>query len=195
MWIESKLITKRFLSCPECKAEMGTVEHLIEFALQHGEPYMAGPWSCDQCGIAYDLQVWKDGRVEVQPSPHRGRKITTAVLLRLRPELLKGPLYLVVEGMRFEPNGVPALGIAPDDKEFEHAKYYYELHTCPVNYFRCTEKIIVGDDKEHDPHGLFELVAMRDMPKDDLKGDDFLNTGGEEVLRSFNVGLAPEEKN
>lgn len=76
-----------------------------------------------------------------------------------------GAVYFVIEGLA-------TVGENPVD----HSRYYYEEHTCPINFIHGVPLIANGGDL--DPHGLFEVVDAKWMPqryveataKDDAQG-------------------------
>jgi hypothetical protein len=48
-----------------------------------------------------------------------------------------------------------------DDPEAEnHARYFYDEHTCPTNFMGEVEKVIDPADGDEDPHGIFAFVKM-----------------------------------
>lgn len=76
------------------------------------------------------------------------------------------PVYFVVEGSRWE--GEPW---SDESDPVELARFCYEEHSCPTNWFEPVAMHFDGDD---DPHGLIEFVAQRDVsafpPDDDPVG-------------------------
>ena len=72
----------------------------------------------------------------------------------LKIETVNGPLYFVVEGCsKFCPKA---------ELESGH-RFFYEEHTCPINFTR-VEAICFGGNM--DPHGVFEFVASEWMTTD-----------------------------
>jgi len=134
--------TQSYIQCPKCKEnyEAGFgVRHLL---IMRNTSF--GPWYCNSCGTKISGEI-KDGRVFIVEHPESERKRSIAVLLR------RNNLYLVVKGMAFRDK---------DKDEEEHQRFYYEEHTCSMNYMR--EIIEVWESRydklEVDPHGLFEYV-------------------------------------
>lgn len=80
-----------------------------------------------------------------------GRKmVDTLVLLKHRGNEDGKPLFLIVQGMRFERHGQ-----TKEDQDTQD-KYFYESATCPTNFLKRVRAICVGDSA--DPHGEFEYV-------------------------------------
>ncbi len=133
---EVKVKTKRFIDCPHCGEEDMCIEHLFDF--QSGqEERMAGPWHCRHCGHSFFIYVRSDGTARIEEREEVSYPIF--ILLEIPPQ--EQSIFLKVASDSY---GRP---VEDDDQ-----RYFYEEHTCPVNYFRSVKEIKVGDDD--DPHGL-----------------------------------------
>lgn len=135
--------TTTYAVCPSCGADAGCVDHLLGTVA-------SSSWYCDACGHRYHLEFSADGAVEISRS--LGRKIETTDLLVLKPQ--KEPVYFIVPGMRFEEND----GRTPEE-ERDGKQFYYETHSCPINWLKPTMVYIDGDS---DPHGFLEFVDSVD---------------------------------
>lgn len=129
--------TKRFIACPHCGEEDMCIEHLFDFSPGVGDEHMAGPWHCEHCGHSFFIYTYRDGTVKIIEREEVSHPIF--VLLEIPPQ--KESIFLIVASDTY---GRPV--------EDDHQRYFYEEHTCPVNYFRSVKEIKVGDDD--DPHGL-----------------------------------------
>lgn len=89
------------------------------------------------------------GTLDVVPSRMEERR-PMAVLMRL-DTVAYGPLYIVVKSQYIG---------TKDGKLADHADYYFHSGTCPINYLRDIQRVAI--DGDHDPHGLFKLVAGRE---------------------------------
>lgn len=175
-----------YIVCSSCGDATGfNVTHLRKEALVAQTPRTFGPWFCDKCGRAIYGKVEADGTVLTEP--WTSTKENRAVLLKLEISPTEN-LYLVTKGMSFI-----------DEKKSEtveeargHKRYFYEEHTCPLNYFRGL-LVVIHDTKREacdDPHGLFDYVA--DIP---VKGNEQIlgmgsssNSGqGGKILALFGV--------
>lgn len=171
--------------CLECGAPVGTIDHLPEIAAsrEDGIDYVTwGPWYCDKCGASIQGQTYTDGRTLVRPG--KNRKEERAVLLRYSTPMAD-TFYLVVKGMRFHPS-------ESEEEERKHDRYFYEEHTCPINYLRDTLGVILGSpgDWDEDPHGLFEYVGSVPLKgNESVLGDGCRSITGtaEEVLQLFGM--------
>ncbi len=150
--------TTTYAVCPHCGEDAGTIDHLL------GQTFQTA-WYCDHCGYRYAL-AFSDGGVIV--SKTKGRKIVTADLLVLRPQ--DKPIYFVVKGMRFEGEAFSVGGDSNPDEEREHKQFFYESHSCPINWLKPD---VVYFDGDADPHGVIEFVDYLDdasLPHDESYG-------------------------
>lgn len=143
--------TRRVIVCPRC----GEVEYGIDHLIDSSGPRSWGPWYCDECGCGFSGTTHPDGRTTIRID--RQQKIKTRVLLRLAPT--DKPIHIEVEGMRF--TGGPDDAPEEDDG---HSRYFYEEHTCAVNFLR--QVIETWEGAESDPHGLFTFVRQVDAPEE-----------------------------
>lgn len=149
--ITARVINKLHILCPHCEKEEFSIWHL-----EKGTQF--GPWLCDNCGKAFvgtrtesgaDLELIKE------------YKIPTIVTLKY----IHDPrLILRVHGNNYsEYDGTM--------KE-NYNDYFYNEHTCPVNYLRDVCEIIFASNDsdeadDEDPHGIFEFVSVEEnMPCD-----------------------------
>jgi hypothetical protein len=101
-----------------------------------------GPWHCDTCGEAWRLET--NGRAVEKIEPAGGpRFVKATVMLVLPPQ--KAPVTLILNTHAHEPIE-------------DGAEYFYNEHTCPVNWMQHVVEIRIGDDS--DPHGLFEFRSI-----------------------------------
>jgi predicted RNA-binding Zn-ribbon protein involved in translation (DUF1610 family) len=131
--------------CPACGDSTGfRCDHVLRGSFRH-----VGPWFCDQCGHSFMFERVDRG---IAATPRSERKVTTLDVLALDPQA--EPVFVVVEGMRFE-------GDAQDDgtTEAERKQFHYEEHSCPVNWLRPVLVYAAGDA---DPHGLLRFVETHD---------------------------------
>jgi hypothetical protein len=130
---------QRYLDCPHCGGSKFVVEHLFDDLNDKSfkGKREAGPWGCKSCGGYFNLTVFADGTLDITLETQKSVPIT--VLLEIPPQ--KESIFLKVAS---ETYGRPVT----DD----HNRYFYEEHTCPINWTRCVTEIKIGDDD--DPHGL-----------------------------------------
>jgi len=123
--------TRKYIECPNCGDNRSfSIGHLM------GGQHSFGTWYCDKCNCGIRGRV--DGEeVEVELTERTAE--STHVLLELPPQ--QESVFLITKGYMF-------------DGEMVAQAYFYEEHTCPVNYLRSAEIVIIG--KDADPHGLFE---------------------------------------
>jgi len=132
--------TKTYAVCPHCGEDAGAVDHVLGRSLETA-------WYCESCGGQYGLRLTP---YEVEVTRLEGRMVKTADVLRLDPQAK--PVYFVVPGRRYE----PADPLVPE--EDRHA-FYYEEHSCPVNWLK---PVMVFYDGDTDPHGLIQFVSSTD---------------------------------
>ena len=153
--------TKRFFKCP-CGGDEWSIEHLLDGS---DPKATAGPWFCKQCGVGWWIEINKGPGMTVKLKDSGRRSAKTLVIMKLDPKDMDGhPLYLMTEGIAFEPKegegGEPV--IDPDRDE-----YFYNEHTCPTNWLRSVREIAIEGD--HDPHGLFRYVETRPFTPEPLE--------------------------
>jgi hypothetical protein len=133
--------TKNYSICPCCGEKDSSIDHLLGKNTQTW-------WYCDTCGGRYKIEFKSDGSVFVEPT---GEKVNKHFVL-----LRNGDLGLVVEGMSFSPS---------DESVEYHHEYYYNEHTCPINYMKHILAVIDLKYQDQDPHGIFEYVTTLDYDK------------------------------
>jgi transcription elongation factor Elf1 len=147
-----ELHTTRYFLCPSCEKHEFVVEHLFDGDEVSGEREV-GPWQCDECDATWMVHVRPGhGTVDVAPAPQRSWHNWDILEFAGTGNTV---VRLVVPGLSFERE-------RRLDEEFERKKFYYEGHTCPINYLH-SAAIVASGDREHwgedDPHGLFRFVA------------------------------------
>lgn len=162
MNVDVQVKRTRHFKCPNgCEHEFN-IEHLFD------RPHSAGPWYCDVCGQGWMVNSFDDGRVDAVAwhgtgDRDDGKMRRQMVVLEIPP--LPHPIRLKVRGRRFTAN-----------IDEESHRYFYEEHTCAVNYFRDVEGIEIDGDE--DPHGLARLVSVYDVDAEpEAKSPPQLGTG------------------
>ena len=157
-------VTRTYIHCPSCGEQTGSsVDHLpmgIKF----------GPWYCDKCNKSYVGEVEPSG---ITIELHTEVKISTVSLLKRDGEV---PVYFLVEGFSFK----------DDIHEInDSSSYFYEEHSCPINWLRDVFMVIEGSDT--DPHGFLEHVRTITMEEYDKLVPDERNLQNniEEVSKAF----------
>lgn len=150
---DTKVFTRTELLCMKCSQPVGEFDHL-------SIGVTAGPWYCRFCGTGHLIKRTEDG---VNVSESKDRIVKTLVLLKLA-ERTKKPIHIVVEGRMFVPVGKEAYEVISEQQGRD--KYYYNEHTCPVNYLDA--HIAVNGDT--DPHGVFKHVQTVIKPDADANG-------------------------
>lgn len=149
--------TRTFAACPHCGEEAGRVDHLEVTA--HPMP----AWHCESCAGLYHVRRKSEDDYEVTKSKDAPWPQHWFVL-RLPASHPRDVILLIKQGRC--PNW------SQDDKSSD--AYYFDEHTCPVNWFNQVEAIADGSDEDADtdPHGLFEFVqsfpAQPDEEADDV---------------------------
>lgn len=156
----SSIIRHDFAICPWCETEGGRVDHLYGDRM----PAKAGPWSCKECGNAYNILVRAAGDVDVTKTEGRGH--TTRAMALLKFDGKNGPVFFVMDHGHYH-SGEPET-----DEEFQgHTRYFFEEHSCPTNWLH--ECVAVIQDGDTDPHGFLDFVRTVDVPQDfDADNDD-----------------------
>jgi len=133
-----KIVTRRFVCCPNCGGSTHGVEHLLDSVREHGD-ITFGPWPCEECDHDFFGEVTVDQDVVIRKVV-KSRVWKVFVLLRFRD------LWVVVRGRNY-----------PDAAE-DSWDYFYHSHECPVNIMK--DVVDVYDaEVGSDPHGVFRYVA------------------------------------
>lgn len=131
-----------YVRCPNCLKGEHRIDHLL------GEPgRKAGPWHCDECGVAFNIEVISASVVKTAATTKKIFK-TEAHLVLEDPSLL--PLTIIVRGIVFGEVGQDIATLI----EQRDQSYFYEEHSCATNFLRDVEKVITADGDD-DRHGLF----------------------------------------
>lgn len=144
--IELHTETKRYFTCPAGCDYKFFVEHLFHgpLVVKPGDaPRMAGPWFCHVCGLGWRLSWDADGVRDVQASSETSCE--EWYLLELPPRT--APVLFKVRDRVVSSGG-----------EWSDGTYYYDEHTCPINWLRKVEEVYA--DGREDPHGLWKLVGQ-----------------------------------
>lgn len=156
----------RYVHCPSC----GKGDHRVDHLEVGGK---AGSWYCDECGVAFKVEVVSETLVKTEPTDEK-KFAADAHLVLEDPGLL--PLTFIVRGMVFGKVGQTAEEVLKDKDD----RYLYESHHCPTNFLQDVKKIIAvgGDD---DPHGLFrwEKTVPPSVDAETIAAPPFLPDGTE----------------
>lgn len=133
--------TKRYIPCPDCGESAGSIDHLIEYSIRLDSEREFGPWYCDECGCGFKGKVVGQD-VFIKKSDRMNNKEISVFLKH-------DDILLIVKGSQAS---------FQDDDSLE---YYYNEHTCPVNFLRGDSLQIIVDlkDNDTDPHGIFEYLG------------------------------------
>jgi len=147
-------VTKTHIVCPSCNKPAGTIDHFLEFTYP-----VDTRWYCDHCREQYSFVVTKqNNELVVSDLKLTGNKMGKCLVL-----LKNNDIGLVVEGLYF-------------NNEFDsNHEYFYNEHTCPVNYLKDIKEIFDLKNKDYDPHGIFQYVTTLpyDSRIDDSNNDEF----------------------
>ena len=139
--MKARTYTQTYIHCPHCGEKGSRVDHLFSDA---HKPVSFGPWYCDSCGGSYRGKVLNDNSVDLELLDQQ--KVDTLDLLILLPQ--EKPVYFVIKGMGFRKIG--------ERTDFDGKDFFYESHSCPTNWLRQIERLVIENDD--DPHGLLRFV-------------------------------------
>lgn len=154
--VRNETEVRNYVFCPHCGKGRFYYDYMRQAVPSISE---CGPTYCDECHRSYYVRLLPDGGIQTAKSHHTKQPI---LVLLARSDML-----LVVEHSRL------------DGCTDENLAYYFNEHTCPRNYFRDTDRVLLRPDNA-DPHGLFRFIATAE-PR------DLTNTSYEEVLEHFGV--------
>jgi len=138
-------ITKRTIVCPECSNDTGSsIEHLIN----PNRDTTFGPWYCDECGSSFIGLVDKSGQVFLELNPN-DKQHEAMTLVSLPPQT--EPFYFLLKRKVWTRDGKVDLDL----------DYYINEHSCPTNWLRDIEVVMINDDS--DPHGVIRHVRTMEM--------------------------------
>lgn len=140
--MKARTYTQTYLHCPHCGENGHRVDHLPR-------PASFGPWYCDSCGGSFRGRVLADESIDVELLDDM--KVETLDLLCLPPQ--EKPVYFVIRGMGFRKLG--------ELTALSNKGFFYESHSCPTNWLRDIERLVIEDDD--DPHGLLLHVRSIEM--------------------------------
>lgn len=145
--MKARTYTQTYIHCPHCGEKGHRVDHLFG-SEQRGHGTSFGPWYCDSCGGAFRGKILADNSLDLELLDDQ--KVETLDLLVLEPQ--DKPVYFVIRGMGFRKIG--------EVTDFENKEFFYESHSCPTNWLRDIERLVIEDDD--DPHGLLRFVRSID---------------------------------
>jgi ribosomal protein L37AE/L43A len=150
-------VVTKYIVCPACHQPDQSIDHL--------EGKGVTMWYCRKCGVRY---AFKYDSGEVTDLGLTGERIEKRLVL-----LRRDNIGLVVVG-----RCLPAAAAADNSDPTGHHAYYYNEHTCPVNYMRDAKAVIDLDKKDTDPHGIFEYVTTLPWNRlvEEADNDEFLET-------------------
>lgn len=146
--MKATLYQHDLIVCPWCGAQSGKqVDHLY----RHKLPQRFGPWYCEECQQAFSGEVIAPGDITVEKTPEMAKKRSYLVLLRRD----QSELFFVMKHDQYVEHDGPNLGFA---------RYFFEEHSCPVNWL--SDCIAVIDAGDTDPHGFLRFVDVVEIPAD-----------------------------
>ena len=150
--IQANINTKHFLVCPNCGEDISSVDHLPN--------RFQGRWSCSSCDKSFNFEFTRvDDCIVIMLE--EAKEHAKKVLITLRSDAK--PITLKVQGRVYsDRNG----NFDSEEEQIEDKRYYYDEHTCPINYLDQVVKIIDGNGDD-DPHGVFKFVSMEPWVEDD----------------------------
>jgi ribosomal protein S27AE len=149
----------RYVSCPNC----GQGQHWVEHLLGEGNR-TAGPWSCGQCGVYFRLTIRGEDVFLVMTDECKTREL---IELEIPPQQHSIHMLLVHERRT-----------STREPDADHAReYYYEEHTCPINWINRVVHVALGDDQ--DPHGIAKYVRHIGDFKSDAGVREFVDSIGD----------------
>ena len=140
--------THLYFHCAHCNKHKFRYDHLLEPRIAARK---AGPWYCDKCYVANHITIADDGTLDVTFNIEDLCTPTTEVL-SLDPKVRQEDFWLLVKGMEFSKH-----------RGTGDSRYFYEEHTCPINYMHSIEEVIVHGST--DPHGIFNWVKTLTIPR------------------------------
>lgn len=134
--------------CPHCSKTDSQVDHLFQMAIDRGGKMEFGEWSCKSCRGAYK------GIVKVS---EEGNKIFLEAIsdtARIHPRYEDSLVFLRYHNM---------LLVIKDEwyaGDWDNREYYYNEHVCPTGFLSRVEYVIDIEEKDTDPHGIFEFIDV-----------------------------------
>lgn len=110
-------------------------------------------------------------------SSHPAHADMRKTLVLLKIETSDGPVYFVVEGVKRWPESYAEMQ--------DGDRYFYEEHTCPINFIRVP---LIASGGDLDPHGLFDHVETVWM-MDEYESESEAGRGGDYLVEVFPVLL------
>jgi predicted RNA-binding Zn-ribbon protein involved in translation (DUF1610 family) len=146
--LKSETKTETSIICPNCGEDSGIK---VDVYKKLGLPYTFLSGTCESCGREYSkvtINSLSDVEVELKDT----FSVDQYVLLKMEPQ--KNPVYIVIKAKDFGRGG--------DAKDDDSKRYYYEEHSCPINYLGV---VLIAEGGDTDPHGIFEYVRSLDCPE------------------------------
>lgn len=144
-------VTTVYAACPNCGFDRAhSVGHILADRSSNWRSSF-GPWACDECGVSVTGKVNDDNSVDFELT--EGQQVACYTLLKIEPQT--APVYFVISDKDYNRR----LGSEP----FEGTDYYYNEHTCPINWLR-NQVVQVISEGDTDPHGLATYVNSMDVP-------------------------------
>lgn len=170
---------KTFLVCPSCGDDSNSIDHLLTDESKSRLPFRT-EWCCknEKCGKYLEFEIGVNRQVNYLRVSEKPPVKTVYDVLVLPPQ--KDPVYFVLKTKDY--------GFSKSETEFRNQHYFYEQHTCPTNWTKYINAIIIKDDD--DPHGLFQFVSRKTEDEVcsviNVDSDGDLNNGaGLEFMNSF----------
>ena len=149
----AEIMIKRYFLCLNCGKHEFTIEHILQ-EFETSECFVSPfntRWGCDECGSQIKIVIHKDGIVETEILEEKSVKYT--VLLEIPPQ--SKSIFLKIKAESYG-----------RDIESDNLRFFYEEHTCPINYFRSCTEIKIGDND--DPHGLAKYINWFTSENEDI---------------------------
>ena len=151
-------VTTTYFNCPNCGVQSKEpIDHIVAFldnpswqqAISRGNYPNFGPWGCHECGVNVSGIVRSKDDVELTIKPGTDVKVWDVLVLQPQTK----PVYFIVDAKDYSRK--------PGELCSDNKSYFYDEHTCPTNWIRNVERIVIEADT--DPHGLFEFVESVDQ--------------------------------
>lgn len=183
--IKTRPVLLTYLCCAACGGDVGTIDHLAEYK------ELNTTWACKACGVNNDISV-RNGNVVAQTIADEP-EYTFKTLSLLQVRGMEPPVRFLVEGIYSTHDTSGRLTL----EELNNKRYYYNEHTCPINWLGVEKVELQGD---LDPHDAFQFLAAwgpgdtdaiemvgfdsEEIDTDEVKlgGEDIFGNGDEKEL-------------
>lgn len=139
MIVQAKV--KLFVPCPNCPKDERADQLTI------GQSTM---WTCSECHNQIRIKRINEFDYETESTGRKETPITVTLISDTVP-----PIELKLNTWKY--------AHSQDLSQYdfvENQRYFYNQHTCPINWTRDIEEMKVGEDR--DPHGIFQFVSVED---------------------------------